>query len=266
MMHGYTKVREIVHTCILPALDRCVALLTHLRGLAIYYEHSSIINVPSGLFDSIFHIIRCMRLLAHHTLLYYSEEAQQFEIFSKWLRREIDVQAAQTPPNPNDEAEQEVYIDHALLFAYIKGALQKSKLDPFVKSDDAVPPVSSSPGIYDECKKALTSWKRGEAVSDELLNMSAYFKEWTNLHAQLVALVVSHQRSGSQIVDGIILEEGEMMFSDMLMVEPEARTPAGILTTITGGVPKESPNQGESFLAINDRKYAHYKRSQLVRY
>ena len=248
-MHGYTKVRELTHTSLLPAVDRCVALLTHLRGLAIYHEHSQIINVPVSLFDGTFHIIRCIRLLAHHVLLYYSEETQQWATFSKWLRRQIDIQAAQNPPNPGDEDEHAIDIDYSLLFTYLQGALQRSKLDPFVHSEAATAQLYVSASMYDDCKKALTSWKAGEQISEELINLSAYGHEWSKMHVALSNSITSHQKGAVQISDGVVLEAGEVLLSELAMLESHAvdanKAADGHIDTIAATVHKDTPYQGE---------------------
>lgn len=253
IMHGYTKVRELAHECLLPALDRCVAILCHLRGLAIYHEHSPIFNVPSAIFDSILNIIRCMRLLAHHVLLFCSEETQQFTTFSRWLRREIDVQAAQTPPNPNEEAEQDLNIDYSLLLSYIQGPLEKSKLDLFVTREQDPPTVPASASMYEEMKGALESFKDGEGTKEELINLNGYIHQWTRQHTTLVAQITNHQRASTIFASGIVLEEGDVLVSDMCMVQKvqpqdSPKLDENLITTITAVVHKDKPNRGMLFL------------------
>jgi anaphase-promoting complex subunit 4 len=249
MSHGLTKVFELTHENLLPALDRCVAIVSHLRGLAIYHEHSPVFNVPSTTFDAILNIIRCMRLLAHHLLLFCSEETQQFTTFSKWLRREIDIQASETPSNPAEEAEQDLNIDYSLLLSYIQGALEMSKLDPFVKLEHDLPTIAASSSMYDDMKNALESFKSGEDTSEELINLSAYFDEWVRHNKTLVDQATSHQRASSSITSGLMLEEGEVLASDIRMIfenekeEGVERTEDSV-STWTAIVHKETPRQG----------------------
>ncbi|KIW04896.1 hypothetical protein, variant [Verruconis gallopava] len=254
--HGYTKVLELTHENLLPALDRCVAILSHLRGLAIYYEHSPVFNVPYTAFDTILNIIRCIRLLAHHVLLYCSEETQQFHTFSKWLRHEIDLQASDSPPDPAEEVEQDINVDYSLLLAYIQGALVNSKLDPFVKWEPDLPPVTASLSMYDDIKKILNSFKKRGDVDEELINMRAYFDEWMRHNRRLVDQITSHQRASSLITTGIVIEEGEPLVSDIRMVY-ESTTEGmhgkneNTVATITAIVHKSTPNQ------INFTKITH---------
>lgn len=261
IMGGYTKVRELVHTSIMPALDRCAAILTHLRGLAIYHENSPIFNVPSVTFDAILSIIRCMRLLAHHILLYYSEESHQFAIFSTWLRRQIDTQASQDRPNPNDEAELDHNIDISSLLAYIQGALSESKLDKFVARTNGTDQINAAAGKYEECQRALENFKNGEGPDDQLLRLSMHFRQWLKLNSEVLAQVTAHQRASSTFTDGIVLEEGNVLASNVYMYEEQGDD---MVTTMTAMVMKETAHQGKSCLNLFIDMDADLKCSALV--
>ena len=248
IMHGYTKVRELAHECLLPALDRCAAIINHLRGLAIYYENSKIFDVDATVFDAILNIIRCMRLLAHHVLLFCSQETEQFVMFSKWLRHEIDVQAAESPPNPNEEVESAIDIDFSLLLPYIQGALEKSKLDPFVMREQEMAKVEPSANMFDNLVSSLQSFKAGDEMQDELINLNAFHASWLDQHAALVEQIISHQRASSNINTGVVLEEGNVLVSDLCMVQAtplssEHKTPDDAITTIVASVYEENLDQ-----------------------
>jgi anaphase-promoting complex subunit 4 len=261
IMNGYAKVRELVHTSILPALDRCAAILTHLRGLAIYHENSPIFNVPSPTFDSILEIIRCMRLLAHHVLLYYSEESRQFTTFSTWLRREIDTQASQTPPNPNEEAEQDLNIDFSLLLTYIQGALSESRLDKFVAVTYAADQINVAAGKYDECQRALENFKNGEETDNQLLRMSMHYQRWLRLNSEVLDQVTAHQRASSTFSDGIILQEGTVLVSDVDMYEEKGDD---MVTTMTAMVLKDMRHQSRCCLPLLINMNANVEYSPFV--
>ncbi|KAB2577683.1 hypothetical protein DBV05_g3785 [Lasiodiplodia theobromae] len=131
---GYTKVLEITHENIIPALDRTSIVVSMLRGLARYTGSSKIINVPPEELSNILDTLRCLRLLAHNVLIYAGEERRQFTAFSKWLRYEIDTQATDPSSQSAEEAaDRDPGLDHGLLLAYIPGALTKSKLAPFLR-------------------------------------------------------------------------------------------------------------------------------------
>jgi anaphase-promoting complex subunit 4 len=189
-----------------------------------------------------------MRLLAHHLLLYCSEETQQFAVFSKWLRHEIDVQAAETPLNPAEEVEQDLNLDFSLLLAYIQGALETSKLDLLVKLEQDTLVIAATSSVYYEVKKALASFKAGEDFSEELINLGAYFEEWMRHNRTLVDQITSHQRASSSITSGLVLEEGDVLVSDIRMVH---RKPQGLdsehssnqISTYTAVVHKKKPRQ-----------------------
>jgi anaphase-promoting complex subunit 4 len=198
-----------------------------------------------------------MRLLAHHVLLFCSQETEQFSTFSRWLRREIDVQAAQSPPNPNEEAEQDLGLDYALLFSYIQGPLQQSKLDLFVKWERDTAVVDASASMYEDMKRALDSFKAGDSVSEELINLGVYFEDWVSRNSTLVGEITSHQRASSTITTGFVLEEGDVLLSDLWMAQPTDGDnaliePEGVhlITTTSAVVHKDKANQGEFFSAM----------------
>ncbi|TKA68104.1 hypothetical protein B0A49_08709, partial [Cryomyces minteri] len=74
-------------------------------------------------------------------LVYAGDEGRQFSAFSKWLRFQIDMQVTEPGSIAAEEtAEQEAGIDYIQVLAYVEGALNHSKLDPFLTQDLAGEP------------------------------------------------------------------------------------------------------------------------------
>lgn len=246
--HGYTKVLELTHENLLPALDRCSIVLGHLKGLAEYHEHSPVFNVPVSSFDSILNIIRCMRLLAHFVLQYASEESRQFLVFSKWLRHEIDIQALDpSSASAEETSQQDMGTDYSQLLAYIQRPMEESKLDSFIlmpKESSAATVVDSS--TYDDMKRSIDAFKRQETSDFGIINMHSHFAEWQHQNRTLVDQITSHQRASSAMSCGIVLEAGNVMASDVRVMSEDIDQSTNLITTYTAIVPDDdSMSYGE---------------------
>jgi anaphase-promoting complex subunit 4 len=263
MSHGYTRVIELTHENLLPALDRCSIILSNLQGLAQYHEHSTVFNVPLSSFGVIIDIIRCMRLLAHQILVYANEEQRQFSVFSKWLRHEIDIQA--TDPNSasaGETAEQDMGIDYTQLLAYLQGAMAESKLQPFVLIEEDPPAVTAHSGMYDDVKKSLKALRNNEDGDLELLNLQSHFDEWKRHNRTLVDQITSHQRESSFMNCGLVLEDEKLTAWDMRMIfdneQKEELTDVSStdLTTYCAVVRESLPYEGETTPTLAIHSYS----------
>lgn len=252
MTHGYAKVIELTHENLLPALDRCTAVLTNLKGLAQYHEDSTVFNVPLSSFGVIINTIRCMRLLAHHVLVYASEEQRQFSTFSKWLRHEIDIHATDPESASAEEtAEKDIGVDYSQLVAYIQGAMSESKLDPFVWIQDDPPAIPAHPEMYDDVKKVLGLFQNNLDGDREVLNLQSHFDEWKRHNRILVDQITSHQRGNISMDTGLVLEESNlsswdirMIFEDLRRQDVLAVVPEEDLVTYCAFVSQEKLNEG----------------------
>lgn len=244
---------ELTHENLLPALDRCCIILSHLKGLAEYHEHSPVFNVPVSAFDSILNIIRCMRLLAHFILQYASEESRQFSVFSKWLRHEIDIQASDPASASAEEtSQQDMGTDYSQLFAYIQRPMEESKLESFISvPKENSPAFTADSSTYEDMKKSIESFKKQENGNRDIINIHSHFAEWQRQNRILVDQITSHQRASSSMSCGIVLEEGSITSSDLRVVsedldgKPNNPRSANLITTYTAIVPKDSVAQGE---------------------
>jgi hypothetical protein len=106
--------------------------------------------------------------------------------------------------------------------------------------------------MYDEMKSALDSFKGGEALSEELINLGAYFDEWMRYNRMLVDQITSHQRASSSITSGLVLSEGNVLVSDMCMVFENRESESlesgdDMMSTYIAVVHKTNPRQGSIF-------------------
>lgn len=241
MSHGYTRVLELIHENLLPALDRCSIVLGHLKGLAEYHEHSPVFNVPVSSFDSILNIIRCMRLLAHLALQYASEESRQFLVFSKWLRHEIDIQALDpSSASAEETSQQDMGTDYSLLLAYIQQPMEESKLESFISMPkEGSPATVANSSTYEDMKKSIDAFKKQENGNFGIINIHSHFAEWQYQNRTLVDQITSHQRASSSMNCGIVLETGDVMASDLRVVSEDADQNTNLITTYTAVVPDD---------------------------
>lgn len=238
---------ELTHENLLPALDRCSIILSHLKGLAEYHEHSPVFNVPVSAFEVILNIIRCIRLLSHLVLQYASEESRQFLVFSKWLRHEIDIQASDpTSASAEETSQQDMGTDYSQLLAYIQRPMEGSKLEPFISiPKGGSSAITAESSTYEDMKKSIDAFKKDVNGCVDLINIHSHFAEWQRQNRVLVDQITSHQRASSSMNCGIVLEQGEIVASDLRVVSEELgeeinkdRSP-DLITTYTAIVPED---------------------------
>ena len=225
MGHGYTRILELTHENLCPALDRTTVVLTTLRGLASYHDGSSIFSVPAEEFTCAIELVRCLRFLANCMLVAASDERRQFSVFSRWLRREIDVQGTGATSSSAEEMEnKDAGIDYAHLLVYIHGGLTKSSLQPYLK------PVEAATSGKEEAKgslSVLTSEEILEAIEPKnrssLLDSGRISIPILNDHLRrkcesLFAKIAMWQVSSSAMEAAYVLEEERISsVSDMRM-------------------------------------------------
>lgn len=254
--HGYNKVLQLMHENFLPALDRCSAVLTRIYGLVEYHKSQSDFGIEESEFSLVNEVVRSLRLLGHQVLIYGSEEHRQFQQFSKWFRHEMDVQA--TDPNSataEETLEKDIGLDYGLLFSYIEGPLEKSRLGAFLEKQAEANALSSESSRYVNVKEALAAFKKGKESNLNLLGLDGRLNDLNFQCERIVTKVTKWQRESSAMTCGIVLEEGEVKAWDMRMVVRD-----GISTYVALG-PSSNPNEGMKLFAL----IAIHKLTQVVR-
>lgn len=178
---GYENIRRLTHECLLPALERSEVLLSRLIGLSKFHKLSGILGLETRDLKAITETLDCLHLLAHHILVHTNEELEQFMAFSKWLRHEIDMQAAEPMSQTLEELmEKTDMVDHSQTLKYIRGALSKSNLRdyihqlplmgagrPPIADSDRWAPTGQDRSFYDTLKNLLEQRTRPQARDDD---------------------------------------------------------------------------------------------------
>ncbi|KAF2143445.1 uncharacterized protein K452DRAFT_248016 [Aplosporella prunicola CBS 121167] len=238
---GYAKVVDLTHENLLPALDRLSIVVSMLRGLATYHKSSSIINVPSDQLTAILDTIRCLRLLGHNVMIYGNEERRQYEVFSKWLRHEIDVQSSDSSSNAPEDADRDPGIDHAQLLAYIPGAMTQSKLIPFLRRQTDIPNPPTGLPEYHEVKQSMAQHRRNEPIEEGSLCTWSVAGKLQDQCRNLFAQITKWQAQNSTIDCGLMLEDGQVSAKDMRMVYEDQED--GNITTYVALVLSDSKSE-----------------------
>lgn len=118
--------RRLAHENLLPALERCLVLVSRLRGLSRFQVSNVRLGLLAQELDSIIDTVNCLQLVAHHILIASNSELVQFQAFSEWLHQEIDTQSSD--PNSSETAEKDPNVDHESTLEYIQGAMTHSRL------------------------------------------------------------------------------------------------------------------------------------------
>ncbi|KAJ4288404.1 hypothetical protein N0V90_011639 [Kalmusia sp. IMI 367209] len=205
---GFTTIIQLLHENFLPALDRCSVIITRLRGLAEFHDRDWIFSGPISDFTGILDVLKTLRLLASTTLLYATDEKQNFASFSKWLRYSIDFEA--TEPDSQSRAEMESQppnVDIAMVLEYIQYGMARSDINPYLKSAKEIPGAAST---YDEALKAIELLREGAKYKEESLCVEKVLIQFGEGVGGLLKQVSQWQENNIRMNCGIILEEGEV--------------------------------------------------------
>jgi anaphase-promoting complex subunit 4 len=106
-------------------------------------------------------VVDCLNLLGHKVLIHSGREVQEFFAFSKWLRHEIDLHAADPlSATAEEEMEKGDEIDYMPTLSYIQGAITNSALHSFIKPSPSAQlsepdELSTKEGSFYESYKTL---------------------------------------------------------------------------------------------------------------
>lgn len=224
MNHGYLKVVELIHENFIPALDRCSIVVSRLRGMATYYESTSVFNAPVENFTSVMDVIDVLRLLAYTSLNYATEERRQFAVFSKWLRHEIDVQVTDpTSASAEEMAQQDLGFDYHQLLAYIQGAMTDSKLVPFISKCPAQT-TAQTDFEYDEVRESIELHKKGMPYTEGCLSQHTLLQNLERRCAGLFHNITRWQVANTSMACGLVLEDQKSSARDLRMVSEVLQT------------------------------------------
>ncbi|KAI4723361.1 hypothetical protein E4T48_00515 [Aureobasidium sp. EXF-10727] len=241
----YTELSKILHTNLLPVLERSAVVATNLRGLARYYSDTPHFNVPPEAFTSILSTLSSLQLLVHEAVQILGTEQRQFRAFSRWLRHQIDLAAADPDSlSAKDMAERETpQLDLPNTLAYLEGGLTKSRLKSIVF---ATPEIENSyQPITKDLVACIHSSRSSPQVTETQPLLSLHF--WS---AHLSAVCKSahqhislwHQSSTPQTLDiecRTPATASLLPYLDIRMLE----TSAGVFETFVIGAPAQPTHQ-----------------------
>ncbi|EEQ89710.2 hypothetical protein RJZ56_004714 [Blastomyces dermatitidis] len=171
---GYEALRRLIHECLLPALERCGVLLSRLIGLSKFHKLSPILGLETTDLEKCQDTVDCLNLLSHKVLIHSSRELREFAAFAKWLKHEVDLQAADPLSATYEElTESSDSLDHGQILSYIQGAMTRSALQDFIQPVPAQSPpnrwepTGQDSSFYETYKKLLQQQdKRGSDQID----------------------------------------------------------------------------------------------------
>ncbi|TAQ87852.1 hypothetical protein B7494_g3813 [Chlorociboria aeruginascens] len=155
---GLENLRRLVHENMLPALERCSAILSRLAGIAKFLGSNENIGFSSQDISLMMDTVACLHLVSSKILIQVVDELDNFTSFSLWLRYEIDRLASETSTSPPEEVtDKEATIDHSKVLLYLQTAMTTSPLTAFFS--DASP---------EDSKDGWTSTEQGLRIFDIL--------------------------------------------------------------------------------------------------
>jgi anaphase-promoting complex subunit 4 len=115
----------------IPALERCSVILSRLLGLARFHAGADAIGFSAAAVRRLLDIVACLQLAAHRVLLLVMDELELFNVFSGWLRFQIDRLASASAAQPDELSDREATMDHGKVLAYVQGHLTGGPVDVF---------------------------------------------------------------------------------------------------------------------------------------
>ena len=183
----YGSLRQYLRVNIIPALERCTIVATSLRGYAQYHEGSKKFQVESIYFTDLIATLGCIQVLVHEAVRILGQEEQGFRAFSRWLRHQIDLAAAEPGSTSALEmAEREAMsIDFAKVIAFIEGPLVRSRLEPIMSMDAKVADPSgptTTKLVETQLINALRTVKTDEQLSpaNQTLNLYGWVNQFSH--------------------------------------------------------------------------------------
>lgn len=246
----YGELGKIFQTNLLPVLERCIVVASNLRGMARYYEGSNKFDVSPDAFTSIIDALSMLQLLVHEAIQILGEEQRQFRAFSKWLRHEIDLAAADPESiSAKDMAEREAStLDYPRILAYLEGALTQSRLQPIVNAHtDEEGQVNQQ-----DLLEAIQQARFGRAERQDLLSLHTLSRHLNAVCKTAHSQILRWQNSASPSVDEVELESAAI--SETVDMRIVCDGPNAFRTFILS-VPQKEKNRSECPLPFCNKRY-----------
>lgn len=133
---GYADMVKLLHTYLLPALERASVVASKLRGLTHMQPQHVLLAVPTRNMTRVMDNLDMLRLLATQVLQHAADELKMFAVFSEWLGEQLTLHKAEPDSATAKETLERVAgINYPMLLNYIEGPLLRSHLHYFLGRD-----------------------------------------------------------------------------------------------------------------------------------
>ncbi|KAK4935709.1 hypothetical protein LTR10_023293 [Elasticomyces elasticus] len=140
-------VRRMTSECLMPALERCLVVLSRLDGLARFGPASSRLGLDANMVRKVMETVDVLALVAEDLLLDVGVEIKEFAAFIKWLKWECEVEALEEGSERAEEL-RESWTGEAELktvLDYVGGAIKESRVKRYTGRDGEEQPNISLP-------------------------------------------------------------------------------------------------------------------------
>ncbi|KIW31099.1 uncharacterized protein PV07_02780 [Cladophialophora immunda] len=127
-------VRRMTSECLLPALERSLAVLSRLDGLARFGPTSSKLGLDQKNVERLTETIDALGILGEDLLLDVVAETREFAAFIKWLKWECEVEALEEDSERAEEMRESWTGEGELrlVLDYVGGAMKESRLNKYL--------------------------------------------------------------------------------------------------------------------------------------
>lgn len=134
-------VRRMTSECLLPALERCLVVLSRLDGLARFPPTSSRLGLDEKSVRRVRETIDTMGILAEDLLLDVGAEMREFAAFIKWLKWECEVGALEEGSERAEELRESWTgeMELRMVLDYVGGAMKESRLKKYLIKEETQP-------------------------------------------------------------------------------------------------------------------------------
>ncbi|EXJ61800.1 hypothetical protein A1O7_02230 [Cladophialophora yegresii CBS 114405] len=147
----FEVVRRMTSECLVPALERCLIVLSRLDGLARFGPTSSKLGLDEKSIAKVTETVDSMGILAEDLLIDVDLEMREFAAFMKWLKWECEVEALEEGSERAAELRESWTGEGELkmVLEYVIGAMKESRLKKYlVKGEEEQP--APGPASFDE--------------------------------------------------------------------------------------------------------------------
>ncbi|ETI19725.1 hypothetical protein G647_08738 [Cladophialophora carrionii CBS 160.54] len=147
----FEVVRRMTSECLVPALERCLIVLSRLDGLARFGPTSSKLGLDEKSIAKVTETVDCMGVLTEDLLIDVDLEMREFAAFMKWLKWECEVEALEEGSERAAELRESWTGEGELktVLEYVVGAMNESRLKKYLVKEEEEQPAGG-PASFDD--------------------------------------------------------------------------------------------------------------------